>query len=738
MSKSDFSGKISTLEKILSAFLYLLSSYREKIYIIIKLAIILMVINQFQQTSAQTPVFLDSTVSPGKRTEDLLRRMTLTEKIGQMTQVDHSVLANNLKDVTNYFIGSVLSGGDSENGDNLTSTWADLYDSLQTYALKTRLKIPIIYGIDAVHGNNNIYGATIFPHNIGLGCTRDPGLVELIGKITAIEVAATGIDWTFAPCIAIPLNEKWGRFYEGFGSTHELASLMGSAFIRGLQGNNLASGTNILACAKHYLADGGTMNGVDQGNTIASESEIRNIHLPGYVSAISAGVGSIMVSYSSINGLKMHGSKYWLTDVLKNELGFGGFIVSDWAAVDQLSSDYKSAVQTAINAGIDMVMVPLRYKDFFTVMNELVNEGKISVSRIDDAVRRILKIKFELGLFEKTFTDRSLIPMVGSDGHRNVARQAVRESLVLLKRKDNILPIPKKNVRILLAGSHADDLGLQCGGWTISWQGKSGTPTIGTTILQGMKKVAPDARIDFETDGNFTDTKADYAVVVIGEQPYAERKGDNLDLYISPTNVELIKKMKSYGIPVIVILISGRPLMIERILHYSDAVIAAWLPGTEGEGIADVLFGDYNPTGKLSHPWPRNLEMLTLGKNDSKLLFEYGYGINSFKNSSPGSAPLLLSAIVMEDGKHIELTFNKEMKIPSNAVFGIITQQVSYSNINVSLKEKEHTTYILTLDSALNWDNSFNLSYLSGKIESFDGGILNPTGFINVYNWTKK
>jgi beta-glucosidase len=723
LSEPDLNRKILTLKKI---------------YIIIKVVVILMVINQFQQTSGQTPVFLDPTASPEVRTEDLLGRMNLIEKIGQMAQVDHTVLVNNLDDVTNYFIGSVLSGGDSENGDNRTSTWADLYDSLQKYALKTRLKIPIIYGIDAIHGNNNIYGATIFPHNIGLGCTRDPGLVELIGKITAIEVAATGIDWTFAPCIAIPQNEKWGRFYEGFGSTHELASQMGSAFIRGLQGNNLAGGTNILACAKHFLADGGTMNGVDQGNTVASESEIRNIHLPGYVSAISAGVGSIMVSYSSINGLKMHGSKYWLTDVLKKELGFGGFIVSDWAGVDQLSSDYKSAVEIAINAGIDMVMIPLRFKDFITVMIELVNEDKVSVFRIDDAVRRILKIKFEMGLFEKPFADRSLIPMVGSEEHRNIARRAVRESLVLLKRKDNVLPLPKKNTRILLAGSHADDLGLQCGGWTISWQGKSGTPIIGTTILQGMKKVAPDAKIDFDYDGIFTDKNADYAVVVVGEQPYAEGKGDNLDLNISPKDVELIKKMKDYGIPVIVIVISGRPLMIEKILHYSDAIIAAWLPGTEGEGIADILFGDYNPTGKLSQPWPRNNEMLTLGKNDTKLLYEFGYGINSFKNSPSGSAPLLLSAIVTANGKNIEMTFNKEMKIQSNIVFRIKTKETSYSNNNVLLKEKDHTTYILKLNSALSRDDSCNLEYLSGKIESFDRGIFNPPGCINVYNWTQK
>ena len=588
-------------------------------------------------TLAQGPIYLDSSASVNDRVEDLLSRMTLDEKIGQMMQVDCKGLYGSYPDIANYYIGSVLSGGSSDppNSDNSTTSWANLYDSLQSYALKTRLKIPLIYGIDAVHGNNNIYGATIFPHNIGLGCTRDSVLVERAAEITASEVAATGINWTFGPCIAVPRDDRWGRTYEGFGETPELAEMMGAAEVRGFQGDTLSGQLSILACAKHFLGDGGTLNGVDQGNTVANEETIRNIHLPGYIAAINAGVGSIMVSYSSINGQKMHGSKYWITDVLKNEIAFKGFVVSDWGGIDQLGSDYKQNVETAINAGIDMIMLPFRYKEFFTDMKSLVEEGKIDTNRINDAAYRILKKKFELGLFENPYSNRNLIASVGSDAHRNVARQCVRESLVLLKRVNNVLPIPKINARIIVAGDHADNLGYQCGGWTIDWQGKGGDITFGTTILDGMKKAAPLDQIDFSQIGKFSDTNADYSIVVIGEKPYAEGYGDTDNLNISSPDVDLIKKMKSYGNPVVVILISGRPLIIDKFLPYSDAVVAAWLPGTEGEGISDVLFGDYEPKGILSHSWPSSMSQIPINYGDENYepLFSYGYGITSFEDS---------------------------------------------------------------------------------------------------------
>ncbi|MEG8946378.1 glycoside hydrolase family 3 protein [Rosettibacter firmus] len=565
-----------------------------------------------------------------KRVDELISKMTIDEKIGQMIQVDRSAVINNPQDIKNYYIGSILSGGGSAPATNTPEAWADMYDQFQSYALQTRLKIPLIYGIDAVHGHNNVYGAVIFPHNIGLGCTRNPELVEKVARAAAEEVAATGIDWTFAPCIAVPQDERWGRTYEGFGETPELAVMMAAPAVRGFQTEILgSSNSSILACAKHFLGDGGTKGGKDQGDTQLDEATIRKIHLPGYISAINAGVGSIMASYSSINGLKMHGSKYWLTDVLKGELKFQGFIVSDWGGVDQLPGDYKSKLETAINAGIDMVMLPYDYKNFFITMKQLINEKRIPVSRIDDAVRRILKVKFQLGLFEKPYTDRSLLSKFGSQEHRMIAREAVRQSLVLLKNENKILPLSKNAKRILVAGKAANDLGIQCGGWTISWQGSSGNITIGTTILEAIKKaVSPNTLVSYSVDGNEIDN-ADVAIVVIGEEPYAEGQGDRSDLNLSTKDINLITNIKSKGIPVVAILISGRPMIITNLLDYCDAFIAAWLPGSEGDGIADVLFGDYKPTGKLSLSWPKSMNQVPINIGDENYdpLFPYGYGL---------------------------------------------------------------------------------------------------------------
>ncbi len=690
---------------------------------------------------SQTPVYLDSTKSVDARVQDLLGRMTLDEKIGQMMQVDHTGIINSKQDIINYYIGSILSGGDSDIGNNTTTEWADLHDTLQSYALRTRLKIPVIYGIDAVHGNNNIYGATIFPQNIGMGCTRDTELVKEEGRITAEEVAATGIDWTFAPCIADPRDIRWGRTYEGFAETPELSGLLGRAEIEGLQGDTLSGRTSILACAKHYLGDGGTQGGQNEGNVAADEATVRRLYLPQYIDAINSGAGSVMASYSSINGVKMHGNKYWLTDVLKNELGFKGFVVSDWAAIDQLGSNYEQDVETSVNAGVDMIMLPTRYKDFYNAMKDLVNTGGITIARVNDAVSRILRIKFEMGLFERPYADRLLIDSVGSFNHRQAARRAVRESLVLLKRKDNVLPISKSNTRILVAGDHADNIGYQCGGWTITWQGGSGNITPGTSILQGMEQTAPNDQIEFSATGDFTNTKADYSVVVIGEKPYAEGAGDRADLGLAKSDIELIKKMKSYGNPVVVILISGRPMIIAPILHYADAIIAAWLPGTEGEGISDVLFGDYEPVGLLSHTWPKSMRQvpMNVGDNVYNPLYSYGYGITSFANSAAGSAPVPLSSIVTSDGRHIEITFNKGMKDPSAAgeKFSVIKNGILITpQMSASLKPNDSTTIVLTTDSLFAEGDSITISYDSGTIESLDGGVLQPFNNLDAYNWT--
>ncbi|MDB6067745.1 MAG: glycoside hydrolase, family 3 domain protein [Pedosphaera sp.] len=569
-----------------------------------------------------------------KQVEALLARMTLDEKIGQMTQVD----MNAIKDVANiqkYFLGSMLSGGDSDPVDNTPQSWANACKNYQIEALKTRLKIPLIYGIDAVHGHNNVLGAVIFPHNIGLGATRNPKLVEQASHITALEVAGTGIRWAFAPCVAVARNESWGRTYESFGESPDLVSELGAAATRGLQGRTLSDPASVLACPKHFLGDGGTQGGVDQGNTICDEARLRRIHLPPYKAAIKAGALSLMVSYSSWNGQKMSGNKHLLTDVLKNELGFQGFLVSDWAAIDQISTNYKADIESSINAGMDMVMIPHgpgegnNFVDFITLLKQLVAEGKVPQSRIDDAVRRILRVKFEMGLFEHPFTDPALTASIGSDEHRQVARQCVRESLVLLKNDHKILPLSKKSKRLVVVGKAADDLGTQCGGWTITWQGSTGKVTPGgTTILEGIRHtVTPGTEVTFSADGSGAEG-ADAIIVVVGETPYAEMKGDRTDLHLPPADLALIAKAKAARVPVVSILLSGRPLILGTALDDSDAFIAAWLPGTEGQGVADILFGDYKPTGQLPRTWPLNDSQLsTDAAKTIKPLFHYGAGL---------------------------------------------------------------------------------------------------------------
>jgi beta-glucosidase len=559
----------------------------------------------------------------------LLARMTLDEKIGQMTQPDQEHLKE-LSDIENYALGSILSGGSSDPKDgNSVQNWTDLYDRLQQHTAKSRLKIPILYGVDAVHGHNNVLGAVIFPHNIGLGCTRNAGLVEKAARITAEEVRATGIQWAFAPCVAAPQDARWGRTYEGFSENPQLVQELGEAAVRGLQGTDLANPLSVLACAKHYIGDGGTAfgsagrggRGLDQGDTRVDEATLRRIHLPGYITAVKAGVGSIMPSYSSWNGVKCSASKRLLTEILKQELGFEGFLISDYSAVDQIDHDYKKAVGISINAGMDMVMVPDRYREFIGDLKALVTEGVVPMSRIDDAVTRILRVKFAMGLLDPNrsqLADRNLHKTFGSAEHRQVARDAVRQSLVLLKNQNHVLPIAKTAARIHVGGKSADDLGNQCGGWTIDWQGKSGDVTPGgTTVLAAIRKaVSKGAAVTFSKDGTGA-AGAALGVVVIGELPYAEGRGDRAELTLDQEDLDAVNNMKAAGIPVVVILFSGRPMVIDAVLDKADAFLAAWLPGTEGDGIADVLFGDYKPTGKLSHAWPR-----------AGASFPYGFGLS--------------------------------------------------------------------------------------------------------------
>lgn len=611
--------------------------------------------------TASIPVYQDTAQPANMRAQDLLSRMTLEEKIGQMTQVENNSLAATPEDVTTMYIGSVLSGGASLPS-NEPKDWRDLVESFQRRALATRLGIPLMYGIDAVHGQGHVYGATIFPHNIGLGAANDPALMEKIGQATAEEMLASDIPWDFAPTIAVPQDTRWGRTYEGYSENTLIVSSLGAAYLKGLQsfpaGYQPSPGQTIfvLATPKHFLGDGGTKFGssvqniikpyiLDQGDTQMDESALRALFLPPYKAAIQAGAQSIMVSYSSWNGTKMNANKSLLTGVLKGELGFKGFLISDWGAMDQVSDDYYSAVVTCINAGIDMSMVPYDYIRFISTLKSAVDQGDVSLERIDDAVRRILTVKFELGLFEHPYTNFDAPSTVGSDAHRALAREAVQKSLVLLKNDNQALPLAKDTPLIFVAGQAADDIGMQSGGWTMEWQGKTGPIQPGTTLLDGIKAtVKTGARVEYNRFGRFekvTDAAgkqavADVAIVVVGEEPYAEGVGDSADPVLSSSDITLIEKMRPLSKKLVVIMISGRPLVITPQLSEMDALIAAWLPGTEGAGIADVLFGDVPFSGKLPYSWQRTNEQMPININNiagrtgcDAPLFPFGYGLAS-------------------------------------------------------------------------------------------------------------
>ncbi|XP_062173387.1 uncharacterized protein LOC133878851 isoform X2 [Alnus glutinosa] len=588
----------------------------------------------------------------GARMKDLLNKMTLEEKIGQMVQIERlNATADVMK---NYLIGSILSGGGSVPAPKASpQQWVEMVNELQKGSLGTRLGIPMIYGIDAVHGHNNVYQATIFPHNVGLGVTRDPDLVKKIGAATALEVRATGIPYAFAPCIAVCRDPRWGRCYESYSEDAKIVRMM-TEIIPGLQGDIPASSKKgnpyiggkdkVAGCAKHYVGDGGTVNGINENNTIVSQHDLYSIHMPAYYDSIIKGVATVMASYSSLNGVKMHANRDMLTGFLKDTLKFKGFVISDWQGIDRITypahANYTYSVQTSVLAGVDMVMVPYDYPEFIKELTNLVKKEVIPMSRINDAVKRILRVKFSLGLFENPLADNSLAHKVGCKEHRELAREAVRKSLVLLKNGKSepagpLLPLAKKVPKILVAGSHADNLGYQCGGWTIEWQGLDGNNlTAGTTILNAIK-----ATVDISTQVVFNDNPDpafvksngfSYAIVVVGEQPYAETNGDNLNLTLPGPGPSIINNVCG-AVKCVVIVVSGRPLVVEPYLASVDALVAAWLPGSEGQGVADVLFGDYGFTGKLARTWFKRVDQLPMNVGDQHYdpLFPFGFGLTT-------------------------------------------------------------------------------------------------------------
>lgn len=596
---------------------------------------------------ANIELYKDTSKTVEERVRDLLSRMTLREKAAQMTQMERSLVTKSA--LAEDCIGSVVSEPDSKPSENASTTdWADMVDQMQRWAMSSRLGIPIIYGCDAIHGHNNLVGATIFPHNIGLGATRDGELLRKIGVATALEVRSSGIHYTYAPCLAVCKDPRWGRTYESYSEDTGYVRAM-TPIISGLQGSPPpghrsgypfhAGSKNVIACAKHFVADGGTDKGKSEGNAICTYEELERTHIKPYLDCLDQGVCTVMVSYNSWNGKRMHSNFHLITQILKEKLGFEGFVISDWdgheTVCDPYGADYRYCISATVNAGIDMMMVPHRYKEFLEELISLVESGEIPISRIDDAVGRILKVKIIAGIFEQPFSDRSLTNTVGCDEHRGLAREAVRKSLVLLKNgKDPakpFLPLDRNARRIFVTGKHADDIGYQCGGWTISKRGSSGRTTAGTTILESIKAaVGEETEVIYEelpSADTLSAQEFSFAVVAVGEEPYVESSGDRTDLGMPVGSADMINLVAA-KVPTLVIMISGRPLILEPDL-LMDALVAAWLPGSECGGIADVLFGDYDFEGVLPMTWFKSMDQLPVNAEHESYdpLFPLGFGL---------------------------------------------------------------------------------------------------------------
>jgi beta-glucosidase len=626
------------------------------------------------------PAYLDSRQPTHRRVADLLRRMTLEEKVGQMTQTERFAVFDDPSRIAEWQIGSVLSGGGSTPPVNEPSAWLDMVNSFQAQALTTRLGIPLIYGIDAVHGIGIVQGATIFPHNIGLGATRDARLVEEVGEATAEETRAIGVPWNFAPCLCVTLDERWGRSYESYGEDTGLVTQLGTAMIDGLQGRDLSSDGSVIATPKHFAGDGHTLFNeetaennqglppeqqaftIDQGITVTSRRDFLRTDVAPYAHAIRReDVTSVMPGFQSVdfvedgvgNPVKMHANRDLITGLLKGQLDFDGFVISDWEGIHQIPDPTDPTnggltpfkVRTAANAGIDMFMQPNNAPVFIDMLLAEVRAGRVSMQRIDDAVSRILAAKFELGLFEEPFASDDNLDEVGSAEHRALAREAVAESQVLLRNAGRTLPLAPEG-DIYVAGRNADNIGNQAGGWTTQWQGVSGDDLVGTTILEGIREVAPDANVTFSADASAPMDGADVGIVVVGETPYSEGFGDiegpewqfgdpelreEKSLSLLPGDQAVVDAVCGAIPTCVVLLVSGRPQVITDQLDQMDALVASWLPGSEGAGVADVLFGNEPFTGRLSVTWPRSEDQVPINRGDrgEQSLFPYGWGLRT-------------------------------------------------------------------------------------------------------------
>ncbi|GMG87960.1 exo 1,3/1,4-beta-D-glucan glucohydrolase [Biformimicrobium ophioploci] len=710
---------------------------------------------------------MESEVQQDQKLEEevsqILSRLSIEEKVGQIIQTE--IKFTTPEDVRDFHLGSVLNGGGSFPANNKYATpqeWIDLAQAYYAASMDNsdgKLGIPIIWGTDAVHGHNNVIGATLFPHNIGLGATQNPDLMRKIGEATAREVAVTGIDWIFAPTVATARDDHWGRTYEGYSEDPELVRAYAGEIVRGIQGQGDSSfgDGRLVSTAKHFIGDGGTHLGIDRGDTRVSEQELRDIHGQGYFSALEAGVQTVMASFNSWNGEKLHGSEYMLTNVLKEQMGFDGFVVGDWLGHSFVPGCSETSCPQTINAGLDMFMASNEdWKSLYRNTVKQVESGEIPMARLDDAVTRILRVKLRAGLFDAPPAERALAgstDIIGSEEHREIARQAVRESIVLLKNQNNLLPL-SRDIKVLVAGDGADNIGKQAGGWTISWQGTGNTNADfpgATSIYDGIRAAVESAggKASLSIDGSFAnEAKPDVAIVVYGENPYAEMQGDLKTLEYqagSHADLKVLKSLQSKGIPVVSVFLTGRPLWVNPEINASDAFAVAWLPGSEGAAVSDVLFrkadGEVNHdfTGRLSFTWPMTLEQKVINRNDTAYepLFAYGYGLGAGQqdllaanlpedrpngsNAAPATAELFDArplapwhlVIVNSQGSEIEMTGNRhEMPEVSISAVDRNTQEDSRNVVwsgngtgSVRLRAENNRldfSHYLAADSALN------------------------------------
>lgn len=693
----------------------------------------------------------------------LLGLMTVEEKVGQILQLEMKQATP--KDVKDFHIGSILNGGGSFPNSNKYATasdWVEIADAYYSASMDDsdgHVAIPVVWGSDAVHGNNNIFGATLFPHNIGLGAARNPALLKRIGKATAAEVAATGIDWIFTPTVATVRNDLWGRSYESYSEDPEIVKAYSGMIVAGIQGTGgtpqQLDSSHLLATAKHFIGDGGTRNGIDRGDNIVSEQDLFDIHGQGYVAALKAGVQTIMVSFNSWKGMPLHGSYYLLTTVLKEKMGFDGVVVSDWNGHSFIENCSSVSCPAAINAGIDLLMAPQQnWKILYKNTLRDARKGIIPQARLNDAVRRLLRVKMRAGLFDSAPSIRPLSAkehIIGASAHRILARQAVRESLVLLKNKNSLLPLQRQQ-NVLVCGDGADNIGKQSGGWTLSWQGTGNSNNDfpgASSVFSGIRAIVNSAggQARFNENCGY-ESPPDVAIVVYGENPYAEGQGDLDSLEYQPgthRDLALLKKLKNDGIKVISIFLSGRPLWVNAELNASDAFVAAWLPGSEGQGIADVIFrsdnGDinYDFTGKLSFSWPKDVSQTTLNRGDSPYqpLFPYGYGLNYQDRDALGdNLSEIVSETSREDSNHLT-------KIP--AVFSLTFEDNSrhyklsgFDGGATTAVTNPHLSHINNSTTAVKI-KKFSGQTWGGSIISLEGiAQLSDSNIVTVKVWSSR